>query len=100
MTEEDVHRWMRHPGVTRGAEEVVAGLLAAASQTLTDEAKDAIEAGVARLVAANRHAHLWKSFYDGMAAMHAYEVAFRRQLEEQCESLHRRIATLEGFSCQ
>lgn len=100
MTDEEVRKWMEHPGARRGLAEAVSGLLSAASQTFTEDARLAIEAGVARLVSTAQHAHQWKTFYDGVVAMHNYEVTFRRQLEEQCEALHRRIADLEGFKCQ
>lgn len=97
MTDAEVAEWMSHPGVTKSLQEVVAGLQFAASQTITDDAKEAIENGIARLVAANQHAHTWKWLYGNVSSAHEYERTFRMQLEDQLNAAHERVAQLEGF---
>lgn len=97
MTDAEVAEWMAHPGVAKSLYEILAGLRYAASQTITDDAKTAIEDGMARLVAACTHANQWKSLYDAVSAAHHYEHTFRTELEGQLVESHRRVAELEGF---
>ena len=98
MTNEDIAEQMAHPGAVMSTERVVAGLRAAATQTFTDEAREAIEAAVAKVTAMSVHVGQWIRNYDSMAALHAYEHDYRKTCQAESETLGARVHELEGLA--
>ena len=97
MTNEDIAEQMAHPGAVMSTQRIVAGLRAASSQTFTDEAREAIDAAVAKVTAISVHVGQWIRNYDAMAALHAYEHEYRKTVQATCASLEARVHELEGL---
>ena len=97
MTNEDIAEQMAHPGAVMSTQRIVAGLRAASSQTFTDEAREAIDAAVAKVTAISVHVGQWIANYDRVAALYSYEHEYRKTVQATCASLEARVHELEGL---
>lgn len=97
MTDQEIAEQMRHHGATMSPERVIAGLRAAATQTFTDEAREAIEIAIAKVTAVSVHVGQWIQNYDRVAALYDYEHRYRKTVQESEASLAARVHELEGL---
>ncbi len=97
MTSEEIAEQMQHPGATMSTERVIAGLRAAATQTFTDEAREAIETAIAKVTAVSVHVGQWIRNYDCVSDLYAYECEYRKTCQAECETLTARVHELEGL---
>lgn len=98
MTSDEIAEQMQRPGATMSLDRVVAGLRAAASQTFTDEAREAIEIAIAKVTALSVHVGQWFANYERVSALYAYECEYRKTCQKECEALGARVHELEGLA--